>query len=107
MTYRFRLTVAYHGFRKDVGDLLLDAFVKTQPDITPVISQNTGTGELSVAFVLEAENTTEAFESSISAYVDAAVAAGLGETQILHYEGGPVADEEAGTPPDYEVVSAS
>lgn len=83
MELRVRVTIAGHGADLDNGERFLEGFLATHPESTPVVSQDTAEGTLTVSFSVEAEDAFAAGPVGGQIFAEGANASGLPVSEIL------------------------
>jgi hypothetical protein len=76
-SFRLRLSISDLGRDPENGERLLEAFVRTHPEVGPVVSQNVQTGRLDVTIAVDGADITEALGQGVSIFVE-----GLGASQL-------------------------
>ena len=82
-SFRLRLIMSDHGRDPDNGERFLEAFMKTHPEVGPVVSQNTETGRLVVTIAVDATGITDAVEKGVPIFIDGLDASGLTPSDVL------------------------
>jgi len=83
MEHRFSITFPELGSSEDVIERVLEGFLTTHPEVGPVVSANTESGELTVTWSLEADSFEDAHERSTPVFVEGMAAAGVPEVSPI------------------------
>jgi len=105
MEYRVRITLRKLGHSEADTERVLDAWLATHPEVGPMVSSDTRTGELSITLALEAEDARNAYERSTPLFLESMDAAGVALTPAVGLEVVAVEAEEQGgeaRPPELE-----
>lgn len=86
MEHRFRITFAELGWSEDAIERVLEGFLATHPEVGPVVSANTESGELTVTWSLEADSLEDAHERSTPVFVEGMAASDVPEVPPIRVE---------------------
>jgi hypothetical protein len=92
--YRLMLTVSEYGHSPENGELLLDAFMTTHPEVGPVVAQNVETGSLSVTIAIAAADASEAVKEAIPIFLERLMKSDLAPANTLRISAAPITSEE-------------
>ena len=82
-SFRLRLIMSDHGRDPKNGERFLEAFMKTHPEVGPVVSQNVQTGRLVITIALEGRDITDAVGRGVSIFVEGLQASKLPPSDVL------------------------
>jgi hypothetical protein len=82
-SFRLRLSMSDYGRDPENGERFLEAFMKTHPEVGPVVSQNVQTGQLVVTIALEARDVTDAVGRGVPIFVEGLEASELPPSDVL------------------------
>jgi hypothetical protein len=82
-SFRLRLCISDFGRDPENGERFLAAFMRTHPEVGPVVSQNTQTGRLVVTIALDATGITDAVEKGVPIFVEGLDASELTPSGVL------------------------
>lgn len=92
MDYRLHITtrsLADHPDRGELGELVLDGFMRRHADTGPVVSQNTETGEVGVTIAVDADSLPAATATGFQVFAEGMIDAGFLGASIDHIDGEP------------------
>jgi hypothetical protein len=76
-SFRLRLILSDSGRDPANGERFLEAFMKTHPEVGPVVSQNVRTGQLVVTIAVDGTDITDAVRKGVPIFID-----GLDESKL-------------------------
>ena len=76
-SFRLRLILSDFGRDPANGERFLEAFMKTHPEVGPVVSQNVRTGQLVVTIAVDGTDITDAVGKGVPIFID-----GLDESKL-------------------------
>jgi hypothetical protein len=82
-SFRLRLSISDLGRDPENGKHLLEAFMKTHPEVGPVVSQNVQTGRLDVTIAVDGADITEALGKGVPIFIEGLGASELPPSDVL------------------------
>jgi hypothetical protein len=83
-----------HGRDAENGERHLAAFMKTHPQVGPVVSQNVRTGRLVVTIAIDGTDITDAVRKGVPIFIDGLEASKLPPSDVLDISASLIATDE-------------
>ena len=93
-SFRLRLSMSELGRDPGNGERFLEAFVKTHPEVGPVVSQNVQTGRLVVTIAVQGTDITDAVGKGLPIFVDGLQSSKLPPSDVLEISASLIPTDE-------------
>ena len=93
-SFRLRLSMSELGRDPENGERFLEAFVKTHPEVGPVVSQNVQTGRLVVTIAVQGTDITDAVGKGLPIFVDGLQLSKLPPSDVLEISASLIPTDE-------------